>query len=68
MKWGEVKHWTEPASNEPHDIFRFKCDKLRQEIQERLKKTVKVYSCDDYTQEELQRLARGEKLRKRTKL
>jgi hypothetical protein len=67
LKWGEVKYWTKPASNEPHDILKFKLDKLRQEVQERLKETVTVYSCDDYTQEELQKLARGEKIERRTK-
>ena len=64
LKWGEVKYWTEPASDEPHDILKFKLDKLRQEVQERLKKTVTVYSCKDYSQEELQKLARGEKIQK----
>jgi len=62
LPWGQSKYWTEPASNEDHDIFRFKLDKLRQDTQKKLKEKVITYTRDNYTQEQLQKLARGEKL------
>ena len=54
--WGRRKYWEEPASKDPDQIFRFKCDKLSQEIEERLRASAKIYTNKTHSQEFLKTL------------
>jgi hypothetical protein len=57
--WGRRKYWTEPASDEVDKIFKFRCDKLCQEIDEKLRASVKIYTSKTHSQEFLRTLVSG---------
>lgn len=55
--WGRMKKDKKaPRSSNWEDIIKFKCDKLCEEIEEKLRRSVKVYSRDEYSQEFLRSL------------
>ena len=55
--WGRRKEFvTEPRSKDPETIFKFRCDKLCREIEERLALSVKIYRSKDWSQEFLRSL------------
>lgn len=56
LSWGQTKKKTKPYSDNPDDILRFRCDKYCEEAEERIRKAVKVYACDNYSQEFLKTL------------
>ena len=55
--WGRVKKGKKaPRSDNWEDIIKFKCDKLCAKIERQLRKSVKVYTRGNYSQEFLRSL------------
>ena len=54
--WGRRKRWEEPSSDDPEAFFKFRCDKVAQEIDDRLRASAKVYTSETHSQEFLRAL------------
>ena len=61
--WGRMKKDKKaPRSSNWEDILKFKCDKLCEEVEAKLRKSVKVYTRDEYSQEFLRSLVNPKSL------
>ncbi len=54
--WGKKKPLREPSPKDLEATFRYKCDKLSQEIDDDLRASAKVYTNEGYSQEFLRTL------------
>jgi hypothetical protein len=55
-KWGAVKHKEQPRSEDFETILRFRCDKVCEEVDKKLRGNVKIYREEDWSQEYLRSL------------
>ncbi len=54
--WGKKKPLKEPSPRDIEATFRYKCDKLSKEIDDRLRASAKVYTKECFSQEFLRTL------------